>query len=702
VLLVSLSCATAAITGCLWLAGWLPAVERVTDDLLLRTTAPSDASASPVVAVLIDDASVRRYGQPPWPRSLLARLLEKVSAGGAHGIALDVLLSDPREASGDAVLAHAISMRPTRVAAALDREGSWLLPLEIFGGVDVAAHAYGEVGPDGVVRTLAATKQAHGVALPALAVAGARILHPELAVAVGSELRPAFRPAPQDLSAWSAADVLESRIPTGALRDRLVFIGVSATGAGDQFVVPTGPRHQPVAGVLAHASAAASIVGDRLVRKFSAAATAVAVLVLAAAVQVLRDRKGAFELGTFLALLGAVVLFAVLAARYALVLLPVATCTTALVASALLRETSESHLARREVDRLLASVLDHLGVEPRLPRPRNSRSRLAALQHLQQRVHEGDALRRTLLDGMDEGVVLWATDGAILEANPAARRLWGGEPTLDVLAESMPLDDGHAVIERDRRELLVRLKALPSGRLGLLQDVTAERALERQRREMQRLVSHELKTPLASIAGLGESLQRYRMSEDELARVAGLVRGEAARLQEMVSTFLDLERLVAGQWDEELITIDLCELVTARLTILAAAAETRKVSLSSTLVENCRVRGVPMLLERAVDNLVGNAIAYTTSGDTIEVDLACSGDLATLEIRDHGPGIPVEARSKIFDRFYRIRGSGRSGSGLGLALVKEVVTWHGGCIRLDSTNGPGSTFRITLPVAPEG
>jgi signal transduction histidine kinase len=109
-----------------------------------------------------------------------------------------------------------------------------------------------------------------------------------------------------------------------------------------------------------------------------------------------------------------------------------------------------------------------------------------------------------------------------------------------------------------------------------------------------------------------------------------------------------------------------------------------------------------MLLERAVDNLVGNAISYTIPGDTIEVELACSGGLAILEVRDHGPGIPVEASSKIFDRFYRIRGTGRSGSGLGLALVKEVVNWHGGCIRLDCTNVTGSTFRITLPVALEG
>ena len=74
--------------------------------------------------------------------------------------------------------------------------------------------------------------------------------------------------------------------------------------------------------------------------------------------------------------------------------------------------------------------------------------------------------------------------------------------------------------------------------------------------------------------------------------------------------------------------------------------------------------------------------------------------LGLIEVVDTGEGIAAAELGRIFDRFYRIRGSGRSGSGLGLALVKEVVTWHGGCIRLDSTNGPGSTFRITLPVAP--
>jgi signal transduction histidine kinase len=102
-----------------------------------------------------------------------------------------------------------------------------------------------------------------------------------------------------------------------------------------------------------------------------------------------------------------------------------------------------------------------------------------------------------------------------------------------------------------------------------------------------------------------------------------------------------------------------------------------------------------------VDNLVGNAVTYTDRGDTVEVDLRREGDELRLSVRDHGPGIPEASRGRIFERFYRAPGSDAAGSGLGLALVKEVVTWHGGCITVDSEIGCGSCFTATLPAAPE-
>ncbi len=304
---------------------------------------------------------------------------------------------------------------------------------------------------------------------------------------------------------------------------------------------------------------------------------------------------------------------------------------------------------------------------------------------------------------MTEGVVLWGPDGDVLESNPAAQRLWGHVPTLEeVTGGSGRTGGGSNQHRRGPYELSVVVTGLETNRLAIIRDVTAERTLERRRRDMQRLVSHELKTPLASIAGFGETLERYQLSKDELSRVASMIRGEAGRLHDMVTVFLDLERLGAGHWDGEAGPVDLAALVEARLEILAAAAGARGLSITSSLDEGCRVTGVPPLLDRVVDNLVGNAIKYSKPGQEIAVDVHTRGDRIVLTVLDHGPGIPPESLARIFDRFYRVPGTEGSGAGLGLALVKDVVDWHGGCMTIDSEPGVGSVFTVSLPSPEEG
>jgi len=300
-------------------------------------------------------------------------------------------------------------------------------------------------------------------------------------------------------------------------------------------------------------------------------------------------------------------------------------------------------------------------------------------------------------------VVMWGPGGEVLEANPAAERLWGRIPTLAEISDGEKSHKGDApVYLRGQKELSAAVTDLGGSRLAIIRDITAERTLERRRREMQRLVSHELKTPLASIAGFGETLERYRLSGDELSKVAGMIRGEAVRLQDMVTVFLDLERLGAGHWDGEAGPVDLGALVRARLEILEAAAAARDLSIASQLEKGCRTTGVPALLDRVVDNLVGNAIKYSRTGGRIDVEVRNEDGRAVMTVGDHGPGIPGESLDRIFDRFYRVPGTDEPGAGLGLALVKDVVDWHGGCMNIDSEPGVGSTFTVSLPGPEEG
>jgi signal transduction histidine kinase len=169
----------------------------------------------------------------------------------------------------------------------------------------------------------------------------------------------------------------------------------------------------------------------------------------------------------------------------------------------------------------------------------------------------------------------------------------------------------------------------------------------------------------------------------------------------MVTAFLDLERLGSGHWDDEARPVDLGNLVASRLELLEAAAAGRDQTIAHSIATGGLVRGVPALLDRVVDNLVGNAIKYSKHSDRIEVEVSRKADRIALTVRDHGPGIPRESQHRISDRFYRVPGSSGSGAGLGLALVKEIVDWHGGCMTLESEPGVGSAFTVRLPTFEE-
>jgi len=673
-----------AVVAVMWLTGWMPAVERSTGDLLLRTPSLRVRPEPPIVAILIDDDAVAQRGALPWPRDRFAHLVATADNLGARAVIFDLILSEPAEAAGDLALADVLAEIPHVLGAALGDGGSWLLPLKVFGGADAAAHVYGEVGPDGVVRTIAATKQANGLSLPALSLAAARLLRPQIPVPAGVELRPEFQPPPQDIPSFSASTVLDGELPENSIRNRIVFVGVSATGAGDQFVVPTGPRHAPVPGVLAHASAAASILSNRLIQRPGTVWVAIAAFVLALAVQWLRSRRGTFDLGRFVILVTGLSVIAIVALQIALVLVPLATLLAVVVVSALLREAVESRAARRESGRLLQSLLEHIGARSSNQVPQTASHRLEALQRLQEGVLREDATRRALLAGMAEGVALWGADGELLEVNPAAEKLWGGRPRLGEIEAVLDPATGEGALKRAGRELSLHTSPLEGGLLAIIRDVTAEHELERRRREMQRLVSHELKTPLASISGFGETLERYELTGDEQRRVASLIRGEGA-----------------GHWEGEAEIIDFGELVRGRLEILAAAAEARGQGFAPSLADGCRVRGVPALLDRVVDNLLGNAIKYSVDGDEIEVVVRAADGRIVFEVSDHGPGIPADEIPRLTERFYRIAGAAESGSGLGLALVDEIATWHGGCIYIESETGEGSTFTVELPAVGE-
>jgi signal transduction histidine kinase len=650
-----------------------------------------------VAAIVIDDRSVATLGPLPWPRSRLAEITAAVHRAGSRVVALDLILSEPGEPEGDRALERALAMGPSILAATITDDTRWLVPIPLLGGVERSAHAYGRLEPDGVVRSIPSTMQSDGMSLTAMAVRAAQTLDPSLSVRPGTLIHPAFQPPPHAIPTHSAADLLAGSVAPEALRGRAVFVGISAAGAGDRFVIPAGSDRAPTPGVLVHASIAASILDRRLVVPPSLVSTVMMSVSAIAVLLTLWRRWPRHQVATLLVLILALPAVAMAGAGIGGLLLPVTSVWVAVGLGALLRLGVETSTTSRHADRLVADLVRVLRPGSSSPAPLGLSGRMRNLQILQGEVVRRSELQSVLLSGLEEGVILWTDDGRLLLANRSARELWDEVPDLATLRRRCASSEG-SILRCGSRRFETRIRPLEGGSLGVLRDVTAERELESRRREVQRLVSHELRTPLASISGFGEMLEQYDMSRSEVVHAAGLIRGEARRLTEMVSTFLDLEQLGAGRWDAERIPFDLERIVRDRCALLDAAAASRDQNLILN-VSHADLEGSPELMARVVDNLVGNALKYSPAGAEVRITLTSDETGVVLEVADDGVGIPTEALAHLGERFYRAPGQEQVGSGLGLSLVYEVIEWHGGQVDVDSVVGRGSRFSVRLPRA---
>ncbi|HEU5001899.1 MAG TPA: HAMP domain-containing sensor histidine kinase [Actinomycetota bacterium] len=220
-------------------------------------------------------------------------------------------------------------------------------------------------------------------------------------------------------------------------------------------------------------------------------------------------------------------------------------------------------------------------------------------------------------------------------------------------------------------------------------------ALEQSQSRQRQLVadaSHELRTPLTSLRTNIEVLQRY--DELEPAERDGIRRDVVLQMDELTSLIANLSELARGEVGsaprEE---TDLADLVGGMVARAEVHARTRGVSFATDL-EASSVRVVPARLERAIANLLDNAVKWSPPGGTVEV-ISARGSVV---VRDHGPGIPDADLPHIFERFYRSAAArGRPGSGLGLAIVRDVVDAEGGSVGARNHPGGGAEFEVHLP-----
>jgi heavy metal sensor kinase len=213
--------------------------------------------------------------------------------------------------------------------------------------------------------------------------------------------------------------------------------------------------------------------------------------------------------------------------------------------------------------------------------------------------------------------------------------------------------------------------------------------------------SHELRTPLTILQLELEGIVRTHCYNPLLADQIGSALEETQRMSHVVDSLLAISRLDAGEAVMEKARLNLGQLAASTTEQMRLLAEEKSIRLTSTVAKEVYVQGDRSHLQRAVVNLIANAIKYTEEGGKVELRVMTTPSTATLVVCDNGAGISEYALPHVFERFYRAdkaRSRESGGAGLGLAIVKAVCTAHGAKLRVTSKEGYGSVFSIDLPL----
>jgi CHASE2 domain-containing sensor protein/signal transduction histidine kinase len=709
-------------------------------DLFMRAQPglPSD-----ITIVAIDETSLRALGQWPWSRERHAELLDRLRSARPAAIGYDVLFVEP--SAQDGMLGKAIAAAGTVVLpTAFNVPGDNGAPFAEQRPVPPIGHAAAALGHaqlapdhDGIVRrvwlragTAAASRaafaeQIHRVAKgrPSRAFAvAARDALPDHDFGFSRPLLFSFAGPAGTHPTVSFVSVLRGEIPAELLRGRIVLVGMTALGSGDQYPVPLGP----MSGVEVEANIVDTLVANRGITQASpsvvSAFTLLPLAMLLVSILLLAPRANLI-LG--LGLMGGVVATSGVVLVVGRVWLP----PTAALAGILIVYPLWAWRRLEAANAYMTQELSHLRAEfgalpvrdevAPLPRYHEAIARQTALLHLAiARVRDLRRFFSDSLQSLPDATWILDSDGRVLVCNRVAEALLeelragpagegSGLTLAALLARLAPataseddrtegeitLQDGRTLVLR--RAPLVDAAGTCVGSIVRLSDITAIRVAVRQREEALQLLTHDMRSPQVAILAL---LEQASQADDVglLPRVGAYAR----RTLKLADDFVQLARAESRQPDDAL--LDLSSLLIEAADDQWPLANRKRIRVETPHDEQeYLVRGDRSLLFRMLCNLVGNAIKYSPAGTvvrcTIDRDRVGAHDVIRCRIADQGPGIPREDIGEIFRPFRRSSRATGSGAGLGLAFVHTVATRSGGTVEVSSEPGQGSVFTVQLP-----
>lgn len=343
---------------------------------------------------------------------------------------------------------------------------------------------------------------------------------------------------------------------------------------------------------------------------------------------------------------------------------------------------------------------------------------------LAQKEEEKEKLE-TVLANMSDGVIAVDRSGKVIVKNHRAenlldRSIESGDSIHNILPLSEPIrlplqEERQTFLELDsgdsEEQTIIKITFTPiklqepemAGLVAVLEDVTEQEKLDRQRKEFVANVSHELRTPLTTIKSYLEALDDGAIHEPELAsRFLRVTRQEADRMTRLIQDLLQLSRLDAKQSRFYKKMIRMEEMLEDVVDRFAFQCKQKQINLTlHTESRLPRVYADRDKIDQVLDNLLSNAVKYTQEGGSIAVIAERRPDgMVEVSIADTGIGIPKKDLGRIFERFYRVdkaRSRSLGGTGLGLAIAQEIIRAHEGEIKIDSVYRKGTTVSFTLP-----
>ncbi|WP_124408692.1 CHASE2 domain-containing protein [Pseudomonas sp. R4-34-07] len=699
----------------------------------LRQLAPLSVDPR-IVLVTIDAPSLEELGPWPWPRSVHADLIERLSAAQPAGILFDVIFSEPGEGAGDQRLADAVCnagnvLLPivTDSRARSRQTGEPLSPLlKCARGI---GHINVESDNDGVVRSLYLREGPPGSTLPQLAwlaytLNGQTSTMPGMPLEPRSqqwhqehEIRVPFTSAQERFPSVSYVSVLRGEVAPDALRGRLVLVGATAYGMGESFVTPLSATGS-TAGVEIQANVLNGLLQGRSIVDLPgwlAALMATSVVALLLGLLLYRPR---YALWMTLGCMAASVLMS-----WALLSLghwwSPSACLIGLLLSYLIWNW-------RRLSVILAYFgweLARLDNEPKvLPERRRApaskgdvlQGRIFALEQAVSRTRDTQRFMADGLECLPVATLITDPQGSILLANRVARDVFGNDLVREKLLEQLadlgypPLHNGvrpalsalELVEFRDIHQRSLRMELAPllpaEGDIALgwllsLTDLSKEREAQQHRETMLRFLSHDLRAPHSAILALLDV-------HDSESPIFGQIEQQVRRALSLTESFVQLAKAEADgyQFQPTLFAM----LVMDAFDQVAVIAQLKGIHLVHDLDEadEGMVLADQSLLTRALFNVLENAIKYSPSGTTVRLSHGCVEGWLECRISDQGPGIAPEDLPELFNQYRRFNSAqGSDGLGLGLTMVKAVVERHGGHVSCESELGMGSTFILQLP-----